>query len=485
MLSQTAVFTRLVRDHMGPAPITVKSGTTCGAVVQRMRDHMASSVVIVDEMAKPVGILTEQDVCRRLVYQVDDQAPVDKVMSTPARTIYENDFLYHAIARMRRWRLRHMPVVDDAEQPVGILHLDAALAVAASQIVGHIERLTHEDSLEGMKSTKAAQCEVAAALAEDRVPAPDIQALLSHINRDLHRRVVGLCVAAMRDDGWGEPPAEFDVVILGSGGRGESYLNPDQDNGFIIEDYSDKDHTRFDAWFLELSERTTTALNELGFPFCNGYVMATNPMWRKTISQWKDQLRYWIAKAHGNYLRYCDIFFDFEPVYGRGALTADLRRFVTENARRKFFLREMFKVDEAHGVALGFFGRLKTDPLPGPHQGKINLKLTGTLPLVGAIRILALREGAPETSTRARIDRLALGGVLSYDEQDYLRGAFRHITNLLLRQQLQDAQNGVVVSNHVPPGALSGREKDILVDAFKAIRAFRSRVRAELGAEVF
>jgi signal-transduction protein with cAMP-binding, CBS, and nucleotidyltransferase domain len=406
-------------------------------------------------------------------------------MSRPARTIYRNDFLYHAIARMRRWRLRHMPVVDDAEQPVGILHLDDALAVAASQMVEHIERLTHEDSLDGMKSTKAAQREVAAALAADTVPAPDIQALLSHINRDLHRRVVGLSVAAMRDDGWGEPPTEFDVVILGSGGRGESYLNPDQDNGFVIADYPDSDHTRIDAWFLELAERTTAALNDLGFPLCNGYVMATNPMWRKTISQWKDQLRYWIAKAHGNYLRYCDIFFDFESVYGRGALTANLRAFVTENARRKFFLREMFKVDEAHGVALGFFGRLKTDPLPGPHQGKVNLKLTGTLPLVGAMRILALREGVPETATRARIDRLAGEGVLSYDEQDYLRGAFRHITNLLLRQQLQDAQSGVAVSNHVPPSALSEREKDILVDAFKAIRAFRSRVREELGAEVF
>ena len=31
---------------------------------------------------------------------------------------------------------------------------------------------------------------------------------------------------------------------MGSGGRGESYLFPDQDNGFILADYPDAEHTR-------------------------------------------------------------------------------------------------------------------------------------------------------------------------------------------------------------------------------------------------
>ena len=38
-------------------------------------------------------------------------------------------------------------------------------------------------------------------------------------------------------------------------------------------------------------------------------------------------------------------------------------------------------------------------------------------------------------------------GVLDADEQDYLRGAFAHMTRLLLRQQIADFQSGAAVSN--------------------------------------
>ena len=67
-------------------------------------------------------------------------------------------------------------------------------------------------------------------------------------------------------------------------------------------------------------------------------------------------------------------------------------------------------------------------------------------------------------------------GHLDDDEVDYLRGALEHITNLLLRQQLEDHRRGNPVENHVSPDVLSEREKDILVDAYKAIRAFHTRL---------
>jgi signal-transduction protein with cAMP-binding, CBS, and nucleotidyltransferase domain len=184
-------------------------------------------------------------------------------------------------------------------------------------------------------------------------------------------------------------------------------------------------------------------------------------------------------------LRYCGIFFDFACVYGSGELARALREHVTALSPRPFFLRQLFKVDEEHGVALGLFDRLKPDPLAGPNQGKLNLKLTGTLPLVGAIRIMALRERIEETGTLDRIAGLHARGVLDSDETDYLRGAYGHISAMLLRQQLQDYRAGSPPGNHVPLEALSERERDMLVDGFKAIRALRSRLRQELTGEIF
>jgi signal-transduction protein with cAMP-binding, CBS, and nucleotidyltransferase domain len=484
MLTQTAVFTRLVGDHMGPPPLVVSASDSCREVVERLRSTSVSEVIVEDGNGRALGIVTEQDVSRRIACSDRDNSPIESVMSSPVFSISANDYLYHAIARMHRHGLRHMTVVDEREKVVGVLRLHQAMAVAAARMVGHIERLSHDDDLQGMKATKDAQTQVALELMDDALPGPEIQAFLSRINNDLYRSVVRLCLREMAESGKGAPPVEFDVIVMGSGGRAESFLRPDQDNGFVLEDYPSDEHHRIDGWFIELAVRVTDALAEVGFEYCHGNVMAINPVWRKTISEWRAQTHAWLGQSQGLSLRYCDIFFDFACVYGSGKLARGLREHITALAPHAFFLRELFKVDEEHGVALRLFDRLKPDPLPGPNQGKLNLKLTGTLPLVGAVRIMALRDRIEETGTLDRIAGLHAHGVLDDDEQDYLSGAYRHISALLLRQQLEDYRAGLPPGNHVPLDALSEREKDMLVDGFKAIRAFRSRLRHELTAEI-
>lgn len=484
MIPQTAVFTRRVGDHMGAPPVSAGQTEPCRDVVRRLRNAGASVVVIEDESRHPVGIVTEQDVSRRIACMGRDGAPVETVMSAPVATISENDYLYRAIARMRRRGLRHMPVTDDHNRIVGMLELHRAVSVAAQRMLGHIDSLSHDDDLPGMKAAKDAQARVARELVDDALPGPEVQTLLSRMNDDVYRGVVRLCLRDMRAAGLGGPPADFDVLVMGSGGRGESFLCPDQDNGIVIGDYPPEEHSRIDGWFIAFAERFTDALAEVGFERCHGNVMAINPVWRKTLSQWREQIRMWMGRGQGLSLRFCDIFFDFGCVFGKESLAGALREHVAALAPHPVFLRELFKVDEEHGVALGLFHRLKGDPLPGPNRGKLNLKLTGTLPLVGAVRLLALRERIRETGTLERMARLRDAGMLDDDEYDYLTGAYRHLSNLLLRQQLEDRHSGRTPGDHVPIESLSRREKDMLVAAFKAIRAFRSRVRHELMADI-
>ena len=470
---------------MGPAPVAVSEDTACTEVVRLMREHVASSVVVKDEHNRLAGIVTEQDVVRRMAFNTDSGTPVREAMTAPVETIDSNDYLYRGLALMRRTGLRHMPVIDSGGEIVGVLQQHEALAAATEQMLGQVDRLTHGDTLDGMKHTKSAQANVAEELFRDRIPTPEIQYLITDINNDLYRRITVLCIREMDEEGWGPPPVEFEVLVMGSGGRGESFMNPDQDNGFVLDAYPDGDHERIDRWFVELAERMTKALNGVGFELCPGHVMATNPLWRKTLPQWKKQVDYWVNKSSGTVLRLGDIFFDLVSVFGSGDLARELRRHVTITARRPFFLREMYKVNEEHGVGLGLFGHLQVDREPGPNRGKINLKMTGTLPLVGAVRLFALREGIALVSTRERIQALHEQGILDRDEHDYLLGAFRHITNLLLRQQIRDFNAGQPVSKHVAPEDLTRRDRDMLVDSFKAIRKFRQRLRTELTGEIF
>lgn len=483
MLSRTTVFTRRVADH--PAPVTVADpATSCVEVVTRLREQDATAVVIVDSAGAPLGILTEQDIARRVTFRVEPDTPVSRVMSRPVQSIPAETYLHHAVARMRRERIRHLPVIDD-DRVVGLLELDRVLADLSGRTVADIDLVDHVRTPGSMQAAKRKQAALAARLLADQVPAADIQQLLTRLNHQLCRDAVDCVLEQMTEEGLGTPPVAFEVLLMGSGGRGESYLCPDQDNGLILADYPDNEHTAIDGWFILFSERLTETLNEIGFPYCHGHVMATNPLWRKTLSQWRAQTRRWVARSEGQVLRLADIFFDFVCVYGTGTMTAELREYITAISAQPFFLREMYKVDQHHKVALGPFGRLLPERGKGPHRGSIDLKLAGTLPLVEAIRILALQQGVSETATLERIAALYQQGVLSRDERDALEQAYRHIARLLLRQQLENVEADREPGNHVPIRALSRLEKDQLVAGFRAIRALRSRVHTALTGELF
>jgi signal-transduction protein with cAMP-binding, CBS, and nucleotidyltransferase domain len=486
MQSQTKIFSQLVHDYMRAPPVVVADDTRVADLLGRMAAAKATSALVADGAGRLAGIITEQDVTRRIALRCTGGEEVSSVMTAPVHAVGAGDYLYTAIVRMRRFGWRHMPVVDAENRPVGTIGLADALTVAAEQVVRQIDRISHEGTLEGLREIKAAQADVAADLLADHVPVPEIQALLTDINRDLHRRVVERAAAAMRGEGRGDPPVPFAVIVMGSGGRGENFLFPDQDNGFILDDYPDAEHDRIDGYFIELAERMTRDLNAIGFPFCTGHVMATNPLWRKTRAQWQQQLRLWGRRRSAIAIQLSDIFFDFVGVCGRVDFVHELRRHAGDLiGGSPAYLREMAHEVHEHGVALGWFGRFLTEKEKPEHKGEINLKHAGTMPLVGCIRLLALREGIEVTSTLGRIAALHGIGILSDDEDDYLGGAYRHISHLLLRQQLADFQAGRTVGNHVHPDSLSEREKDILVDSLRAIDALRKRVHADFTGDVF
>ncbi|HEY4636563.1 MAG TPA: CBS domain-containing protein, partial [Rhodospirillales bacterium] len=114
MQSRTAIFSNLAKDFMRRVRLAVPAGTRLGDTVERMSRDDASSVIVTGASGEPIGIVTEQDVTRRAAFKCDPAVAVETVMTEPVLTIRASEYLYYAIARMRRAGLRHMPVVDDA-----------------------------------------------------------------------------------------------------------------------------------------------------------------------------------------------------------------------------------------------------------------------------------------------------------------------------------------------------------------------------------
>ncbi len=172
---------------------------------------------IVDGNGRPGGIVTERDITRRAAFRLPETTPAAAVMTRPAHCIADREYLYHAIALMRRRDLRHMPVVDDDGVLVGMLNLHDTLAVASRTLMEQFDSLTQDDNVDGLARVKQAQVALADQLFRDNLPAPEIQALLSNINLDIYRRVVDGALAAMAAEGLG--PIRRSISRSSSWGR--------------------------------------------------------------------------------------------------------------------------------------------------------------------------------------------------------------------------------------------------------------------------
>jgi len=74
---------------------------------------------------KPVGIITERDMVTILADMLDDvswdDAAIENFMTSPIITINEDLTLFEAVDMARMEKIRHLPVVNDADELVGIL----------------------------------------------------------------------------------------------------------------------------------------------------------------------------------------------------------------------------------------------------------------------------------------------------------------------------------------------------------------------------
>jgi signal-transduction protein with cAMP-binding, CBS, and nucleotidyltransferase domain len=465
---------------MGPKPVEITRAANVGEAVAGLAGGQV--VIVTDSHRRPAGILTARDVVRRVAWRVTPDQPVEQVMTSPIVTISTEDRLLDAVTAMRRHRLSHVPVVDKTGRLAGMLALDDVLLSISGWSGQLIDRLTLDGSLDGLKRVKESEAELARESLDDGMPIADAQALLTEINLELHRRALAHAIDALAADGWGQPPVPFALITMGSAGRNECLLAPDQDNGFILADYDDKLHARIDDYFVPLAVRFTRSLDAIGFPLCLGNVMATNPVWRKRISEWREQIAVWLRRRTETQLLLSGILVDFQHVWGDCALSLALRGYITRAiAESPTFVRDLFAIEADHGAALGWFGRLRSERDKQDRPGMMNLKLRGTLPLVEAARLLSLRAGLSETSTLARLDGLLARGALHPEDHDNLRSAFQLISGLLLRQQVEDLAAGREISDFVPEERLSRREKDLLVSSMRGIVNVRDTLALELS----
>ena len=108
------------------APICVEPNAPVGDVLDALRDSNQGSVLVCND-GKLTGVFTERDALRLLAASADMSAPIQSKMTSEPVTILSSETVGDAIQKMAIGGYRRLPVIDDANQPVGLLRVDHIL----------------------------------------------------------------------------------------------------------------------------------------------------------------------------------------------------------------------------------------------------------------------------------------------------------------------------------------------------------------------
>ncbi|OIQ85539.1 putative nucleotidyltransferase substrate binding domain protein [mine drainage metagenome] len=454
-----------VADVMARPVLTGAEGLTLAQACARMERAASSSLVIVDARGLARGILTERDVIRAVGQRGESAlgTAAAALMSAPVHSIAADTYLYIGIARMSRLGLRHLLVTDAKGRPAGMLTARHLLKVRSVQALIIGDDLTEAETAADLRRAHDSLPILAENLLDDGVAARDTAAVISAVLRDITARAAQLVEHSLAADGYGAAPAPWALLILGSGGRGESLLACDQDHALVHEGTADHDR-----WYAAFATRFTDLLAEAGLPPCPGGVMASNPDWRRPLADWQWEIRRWVFEPQSRTMRSIDLFFDAQPVHGDAALAGRLHRYAIETAGTSAFFTQFLALNVAAGTGpLGLFGQIPT------WGGRFNAKTAGLFPIVAAIRAKAVRNGIAATGTLERLRALQATGVMLDEDAASLTAAYETLLRQLLRQQLADIAAGRPPGHDLIPARLGRQDHAALKTALRRIRVLK------------
>jgi CBS domain-containing protein len=456
-------YRRRLADVMSAPPVFAPAETTLKDAARLLIEKRVSSVLV--EAIGRTGIVTERDLLRGWVSERmnSEHARLGDIMSYPLHCMDADTHLYRAIGRMNRLGVRHLAVTDVSGRSVGVVTPRNLLRARANEAIVLGDQIESVTDGAGLAAARAKLPFLAKGLLEDGLDARSICAVVSAELCNLTRRAAEIAERRMESAGLGKPPVPYALMVLGSGGRGESLLVPDQDNAIVYE--RGKPGGPEDEWFATLGTHVADLLDEAGVPYCQGGIMAKNATWRKDREGWLATIDEWVRKSRPQDLLNVDIFFDGVGVHGATELSDEIWRYAYTRARGSpVFQTLLTELARNWRSPLGLFGSFRT------HKGdRTDLKLGGLMPIFTGARVLSIRHELLARSCAERLQAAAAAGAIASHAADSVIAAHETILTRILVQQLEDIASGVPPSNLVETGKLSAREKRELRQAIRDI----------------
>lgn len=465
-------FSDVLRTKLGAFAIKNPAHIAPDMTVQRAAEVMGeinvSSLLIVEGgtlEGQLQGIITDRDMRKAVANAVDIQQPVSSIMTTGVRTATSDQLVIEAMLTMAELNIHHIPVVD-AGVTSGIITSADIMRLLQANPLYFTGDLGRKNSPEEMREVYEDAQQVAVRFIERGAAADEITSLMTVVADSMARRLLTLA-----EEKLGPPPVPYAFVVLGSQGRREMGLASDQDNALVISD--EFDATTHGTYFAELSEYVCQGLATAGQVLCPGDMMASNPDWRMTVSQWSSTFHNWITAPEPDALLYAQTFFDMRPIHGDHELAERVHAQAVSSAQNAPRLHaHLAALAARREPPLGFFRGLVVDR-SGEYRNTLNVKKGGTAAIVQMARLFAIAGGRDVLGSRQRIE-FAAGGPVSNRSASDLIAAFDFLNSITLRHQVEQVRAGKEPDYHIAPNALSKMDREHLRDAFQIIKGVQS-----------
>ncbi|WP_339652245.1 DUF294 nucleotidyltransferase-like domain-containing protein [uncultured Salegentibacter sp.] len=464
--------------ELQPAPVTRKvvmtsPETTIKKAAQLMSKKKVGSVLVVEENI-PKGIVTDEDF-RDMVatgaFGID--TPVSRIMASPVICYPQGLTIAQAQLTMMKHHINHICITEDGTPNTKVVGILSEHDIMVSE--GHnpsvlMKAIQRSSSTNELKKIRHKITLLLRGFLAANIPLNHISKIIFELNDATIKRIIERCIKKLPTP----PPCDFTWISLGSQGRKEQLLQTDQDNALIFEDVPQEKLEETRAYFLELSRKVNKRLNIIGYEFCPAEMMAKNPKYCLSLSEWKDQFTNWIIDPGNDEILLCSIFFDFDISYGNVYLSNALADhiFSLTKDNRKFYA-VMGATTLRNPSPLGFFRQFLLEE-DGENKDFFDIKKRGITPLTDAGRLLILYHQVKNISNTAeRFEKLAQ--LEPNNKELFLACAYA--SKVLLKFRTQHGLENRNSGRFIDLENLSKEEKIKLKRCFKSIRQVQELIK--------
>jgi CBS domain-containing protein len=414
------------------------------------------------------GIVTGGDLRRVVAEEIPVDAPVAEVMSEPVFSVTPDHFATEVVLEMLERGIRHVPVISSAGEVIGVLG-DVDLLAAQTKTPFALRRaIADAEDVDELAAVAAMLAPTFVSLYDARVAPRQISAIIAVVADSLTARAIEFAISEL-----GGPPAPLTWFALGSHGRREPVPGSDIDSALSWKG-DERDELR--EYMNSLGARVGDRLALWGFASDSRGATASRPLFVRSDDAWRELIADSIENpVEDKGLIVISLFLDGRVVYRRGEVD-ELHEEFRSARNRRGLLHLMLRLALYHKPPTGFL-RDFVVAQSGEHQGRLDIKHGGLLPITSIARYASFAAGSiTAATTHERLEAAAAAGTLEESAATTLMEAFDLFHGLRLEHQVEQLRRGAEPDDHLDPEALNKLTRRYLRDAFSEVRAVQRKL---------